>query len=192
MRYPNAPDREHLLEGIDDNAKALRQTVQRFVDGQAPRVCKECKKPLYVTMTGPLFCETCGIGWDPFDNEWNWKMLDENNWYQPLKRIWCDFNAEDDEGIRLTTRGSLKSLEENPTYIGERVLLTDGDVHVEGFIREGLSGYATPGYLVGEPDWNTKGYHCTECGEPFATPDADKVDYYCDACGYKLAGCSDE
>ena len=80
MRYPNAPDREVLLESIDDKAKSLQRTVQRFVEGEAPRRCKDCDTLLYVTQTGQLFCEECGIGWGPFDNKWNWRRLDAHIW----------------------------------------------------------------------------------------------------------------
>jgi hypothetical protein len=195
MRYPNAPDRERLLESIDDNLMAVYKTLQMVLAGEAPTKCRECKESLEPSNAGPLFCHKCGVGWDPYKNDWAWTKWGPHGWIAQRTRVWCDFNGPNNDRIRLTFRGSLESLKENPVYVGEHVLLTDDDIHVEAVIEQG------DGCLIAVPDWSTKGDceddrppACSECGVQNDTvrPDADAAEYYCDTCGYKLAGCSDE
>lgn len=59
-----------------------------------------------------------------------------------MKKIFADFNVgQDEDGLmRLTCRGSMLTLLETGAEAGDQVLLSDGEVEVEGIIveRDGL------------------------------------------------------
>jgi hypothetical protein len=67
-----------------------------------------------------------------------------------MTTIFVDFNARTEgDRIRLNTDASLRSLAETGAKPGDRVLLTDGELRVEGQLEEGEEG------LLAAPAWET-------------------------------------
>lgn len=68
-----------------------------------------------------------------------------------LKRIWVDFNAQNDDGsVRLTTRGSTESMKlAGGVQMGEKILITDGDETFQAEVQ------LKNGELVARADFTT-------------------------------------